>query len=97
MVGICVCFSDRKLESKIQMLERHYHYIPIIRELRKHKLLPHRLFTDYEYSLWIDGNINVIGDVNELLSNLDDVVLRPLVTNSTCVRPTRLYQTGKLF
>ena len=69
-----VCFSDRKLESKIwDVRETLPLYSDNTRTARKHKLLPHRLFSDYEYSLWIDGNINVIGDVNELLSNLDDV------------------------
>ena len=35
--------------------------------------------SEYDYSLWIDGNIKVKGDINELLSHLDDcnLDLRP--------------------
>ena len=68
-----VCFSTRKLKSK------HWDVRPTLplysdntRTARKHKLLPHRLFPDYDYSLWIDGNIKVRNDINELLSHLDD-------------------------
>ena len=28
---------------------------------RQPKLLPHKVFPDYEYSLWLDGNIDVVG------------------------------------
>ena len=47
-------------------------YTDNTRTARKHKLLPHRLFPNHEYSLWLDGNIKVRDDVNELLTYLDD-------------------------
>ena len=67
-----VCFSDRDLQSETWNVRPTLPlYIDNTRTARKHKLLTHRLFPDYEYSLWIDGNIKVRGDVNELLGYLD--------------------------
>ena len=31
------------------------------------KVLAHRFFPEYEYSVWVDGNVHVIGDVRELI------------------------------
>ena len=68
-----VCFSDRNLKSKVwDVREAIPIYEDNTRTARKHKLLPHRLFPDYQYSLWVDGNIMIRQDVNELLSYLDD-------------------------
>jgi hypothetical protein len=67
-----VCFSDRDLKSETWDVRPILPlYIDNTRTARKHKLLTHRLFPDYEYSLWLDGNIKVRGDVNELLGHLD--------------------------
>ena len=68
-----VCFTDRDLKSDVWEIRKTLPlYDDNTRTARKHKLLPHRLFPDYEYSLWLDGNIKVIGDVNELLDYLND-------------------------
>ena len=37
------------------------------RNAKKFKVLPHRYFQDYEYSIFVDGNMSVRGDVNELI------------------------------
>ena len=67
-----VCFTDRDLESDTWEIRKTLPlYTDNTRTARKHKLLTHRLFPDCEYSLWIDGNINVRGDVTELLSYVD--------------------------
>ena len=67
-----VCFTDRDLESDTWEIRKTLPlYTDNTRTARKHKLLTHRLFPDYEYSLWIDGNIKVRNDVNELLGHLD--------------------------
>ncbi|MFN3555779.1 MAG: glycosyltransferase domain-containing protein [Bacteroidales bacterium] len=39
------------------------------------KVLPHRFLKEYDYSIWIDGNYDLIGDISELISYLDT---RPL-------------------
>ena len=78
-----VCFTDRDLESDTWDIRKTLPlYTDNTRTARKHKLLPHRLFPDYEYSFWLDGNIKVRDDVNELCN------LRPLTES---VRSKRLY------
>ena len=44
-----------------------FHSIQIIQEIKKFKVLPHRYLKDYEYSIFIDGNMYVVGDVNDLV------------------------------
>ena len=70
-----VCFTDRDLESDTWEIRKTLPlYTDNTRTARKHKLLPHRLFPDYEYSLWLDGNVKVRDDVNELLGHLDGCI-----------------------
>jgi len=37
------------------------------RNAKKFKVLPHRYLSEYEYSIFIDGNMTVRGDINELV------------------------------
>jgi hypothetical protein len=80
-----VCFTDRDLESDTWEIRKTLPlYTDNTRTARKHKLLAHRLFPDYEYSLWLDGNIKVRDaydydidsphtfGIEELLGYLDD-------------------------
>jgi hypothetical protein len=34
---------------------------------RKYKILPHHNFPEYDYSIWIDGNYLVVGDIHGLI------------------------------
>ena len=36
------------------------------------KLMPHVLFPEYEYSVWIDGNVQIVADIIPLIDRLDD-------------------------
>jgi len=63
-----VCFTDTKFESKIwdvRVVE------PInedpFRAAKIYKILPHKYFPDYKYSVWVDGCISVRGNVNRLI------------------------------
>ena len=53
-----VCFTDHDVKRKVWQLRN-----PVHREknalltARWHKLHPHELFPDYDYSLWVDGNV----------------------------------------
>ena len=63
-----ICFTDSDIKSNIWKIEK----VPAIyedstRNARKYKILPHRWFPDYEYSLWVDGNILIRDDINELI------------------------------
>jgi hypothetical protein len=63
-----VCFTDTDIISNIWEVRK----VPAIyedptRNARKYKILPHRWFPDYDVSLWVDGNILIRGNVDELI------------------------------
>jgi hypothetical protein len=65
-----ICFTDSDITSEVWTIKK----VPAIyedstRNARKYKILPHRWFPDYEYSLWIDGNIVVRDNVNQLITD----------------------------
>ena len=70
-----VCFTDNKdMKSDIWDVRYTlplYHnpelQNPYVRNARKYKTLPHRFLSDYDYSIWVDGNAKMTGDVNELV------------------------------
>ncbi len=63
-----VCFTDSNIKSNVWNVNK----VPAIyedstRNARKYKVLPHRWFPDYDYSLWVDGNILIKEDINKLI------------------------------
>ena len=52
------CFSE---ENSVPL------YSDNTRNAKKFKVLPHRYLKDYEYSIFIDGNMHVVGNVDELI------------------------------
>ena len=52
------CFSE---ENSIPL------YTDNTRNAKKFKVLPHRYLQDYEYSIFIDGNMYVVGNVDDLI------------------------------
>ena len=52
------CFSE---ENSIPL------YSDNTRNAKKFKVLPHRYLQDYEYSIFIDGNMYVVGNIDELI------------------------------
>lgn len=39
-----------------------------VKRARKYKILPHLFFPEYGYSVWVDGNISITGDMNEFIT-----------------------------
>jgi len=65
-----ICFTDSDIQSDIWDIRK----VPAIyedstRNARKYKVLPHRWFPDYDYSLWVDGNIIIRDNINDLIPN----------------------------
>ena len=52
------CFSE---ENSLSL------YTDNNRNAKRFKILPHRYLSEYEYSIFIDGNMTVVGDVNKLV------------------------------
>ena len=64
-----ICFTDNKnLTSDVwQIINKPAIYSTGNRNAKKFKVLPHRYLQQYEYSIWVDGNMLVQGDVNEII------------------------------
>lgn len=63
-----VCFTDQKITSSSwKIVPTQVENNDPVRTARKHKVLAHTLFPDHDSSVWVDGNMLVRGDVNELI------------------------------
>ena len=62
-----ICFTDRDIESKTwKIVKSTPIYNDPNRNAKKYKILPHRYLKDYDWSVWVDGNIKVISDIRGL-------------------------------
>jgi hypothetical protein len=63
-----ICFTDTNLESDFWDVRK---VIPLYkdstRNARRYKLLPHRYLSEYDISIWMDGNFLIRNDVNEMI------------------------------
>jgi len=69
-----VCFTDdTSLRSEAWDVK---YQIPVsensARSAKIYKILPHNYFPDYEYSIWVDGNVVIKDDITKLLKYLDN-------------------------
>lgn len=64
-----ICFTDQKLH-KPDSVWNIKQVLPLYgdntRTARKYKVLPHRYLSEYDVSIWVDGNELIVGDVSEL-------------------------------
>jgi len=64
-----VCFTDRDIKSKIWEIRKIFPlYEDNTRTARKYKILPHRWFPEYDYSIWQDGNFQIVGEFLEQIT-----------------------------
>ena len=62
-----ICFTDSDIESKTwKVVNCTPIYNDPNRNAKKYKVLPHRYLKDYDWSVWVDGNIKVISDIRGL-------------------------------
>jgi len=63
-----ICFTDQDLQSDVWKIKK---VLPIYKDntrtARKYKILPHRYLPEYDISIWVDGNENIVGNVSEML------------------------------
>jgi len=63
-----LCFTDSDLKSDTwKIIKSTPIYKDSNRNAKKYKILPHRYLKDYDYSVWIDGNILIINDIRDLV------------------------------
>lgn len=63
-----VCFTDQDFASKVWDVRKVTppEADPIL-SARRYKILAHEYLSEYEHSVWVDGNVLVRGDVGELV------------------------------
>ena len=71
-----ICFTDScniKQNGIWRMLPipNDIQYLNNVKKQRIVKICPHRYLKQYDTSIWIDGNIQVIGDLNEFIKQYD--------------------------
>ena len=63
-----ICFTDQDFKSRTWKIKKIEAIVgDPVRSARKCKILAHKFLQDYDYSVWVDGNLEVRGDVNELI------------------------------
>lgn len=66
-----VCFTDRPVRASpwdIRIMNPQFS--DPVRCAKEYKIVPHRFFSEYEYSVWIDGNYLVVGDIRKLIATV---------------------------
>lgn len=66
-----ICFSDKFHKSSVWSVRNfpeELNDLDQVRKCRKLKILPHRYLKEYDYSIWIDGNINIVNDVMKIIN-----------------------------
>lgn len=93
------CFTDQALWYrlannivwKIKPFPKDVRDLEPTRKCRMVKILPHRFFPEYEYSVCVDGSIDIIGDIRALLTQYD----YPAMLCFKHPKRSCIYQEGK--
>ena len=77
-----ICFTDDKsLTSNtwnIVLINEKLNDLTHVKKQRFIKINPHLFLSEYDISIWIDGNMSIIGDINELLKTHDESFMTTL-------------------
>lgn len=70
-----ICFTDNaKLTSnfwKIRQLPSDLKNLTDVKKQRLIKVLPHKYLSEYDVSLWVDSNIEIVGDLKDFFNKYD--------------------------
>jgi hypothetical protein len=84
-----ICFSDDISESqtwKIKPIPKCLKYLDTTKIARCMKILPHLFLSEYDISVWVDGNIQVVGNINQFIDkNLLNYFAIPKHPDRICV------------
>ena len=87
-----VCFTDNEdFKSKIwdiRPLPKETEGLSQVKKQRYVKLNPHKLLSEYDISIWVDGNVSIKGDLNEFIDSVikDDIsVYVPQHPSRNCI------------
>lgn len=87
-----ICFTDNlELKSNvwdIKPLPKETDELSQVKKQRYVKINPHKLLGDYELSIWVDGNVELKGDLNDFISKKikdDDIICVPKHPQRNCI------------
>ena len=66
-----ICFTNQDIESETWEIRKIPKYLESLEQTkiaRCVKILPHLFLPEYEISVWVDGNIQVLGNINKFIS-----------------------------
>ncbi len=71
-----VCFTDdldiKNEENSVWKIKPlRFSKLDVVRNSRWHKLHPHILFPEYQESIWVDGNVNIVND--SIFNDIDNI------------------------
>lgn len=69
-----ICFTDQPFQSKtwqIRPIPDDLKMLSNVKKQRIVKICPHRYLSEYDISVWVDGNITVKGDIEKFVSQYD--------------------------
>jgi len=92
-----VCFTDNdKIDSDFwTILPFPDSSLDKVRKCRLVKILPHKFFSAYRISVWLDGNIEIMGDVNEIIKEYLIIQKNKIVSFKHPMRNC-IYEEGKM-
>ena len=84
-----ICFTDQDIKSEsweIRPIPKYLEFFDNTKRARCIKILPHIFLDEYDISIWVDGNIQVLRDTNIFLSkNMNEVFCIPKHPDRVCV------------
>jgi len=84
-----ICFTDQEIESEtwtIVPIPEYLKFFGQVKAARCLKILPHLFLDSYDISLWVDGSIEVMGDIKAFISeNLKGYFAIPKHPDRICV------------
>lgn len=63
-----ICFTDQHFESNvwdIRPIPKELNNLSQVKKQRFIKIMPHVYLKNYDFSIWVDGNVNILNDINE--------------------------------
>lgn len=69
-----ICFSDRNILSRtwhVRAVPTELCYLSNVKKQRIVKICPHRYLSEYDISIWVDGNILIKDDLNKFIAQYD--------------------------
>ncbi len=86
-----VCFTDSKdMKSDVwefRPIPSELSGLTVVKQQRCVKICPHRYLPEYDLSIWVDGSVKLIGELNEFVKDKcgDSVISIPKHPKRTCI------------